>query len=303
MLEFEKIINIPTPIVQIYDDLFIEKGVEVFVKRDDLTHEHISGNKFRKLKYNLLFAEKIGKKKLLTFGGAYSNHIAAFAEAAALFGFEAKGIIRGDELNENSSPTLKRAFERGMKFEFVSREAYRHKTEICQKYEKEYLIIPEGGSNDLALKGVAELMDEIEQSKFNFICTAVGTGGTMAGLLSNNDFQGKVIGISVLKNGEFLRNEIESFLSKSFPSNALLETEYHFGGYGKHDNVLLEFINNFEKKHNIPLDQVYTGKLFYGILDKINKNHFKKGSRILLIHTGGLQGKIKKSPSKVEDDF
>ena len=303
MLEFEKIINIPTPIVQIYDDLFIEKGVEVFVKRDDLTHEHISGNKFRKLKYNLLFAEKIGKKKLLTFGGAYSNHIAAFAEAAALFGFEAKGIIRGDELNENSSPTLKRAFERGMKFEFVSREAYRNKTEICQKYEKEYLIIPEGGSNDLALKGVAELMDEIEQSKFDFICTAVGTGGTMAGLLSNNDFQGKVIGISVLKNGEFLRNEIESFLSKSFPSNALLDTDYHFGGYGKHDNILLEFINNFEKKHNIPLDQVYTGKLFFGILDKINKNHFEKGSRILLIHTGGLQGKIKKSPSKVEDDF
>ena len=303
MLEFEKIINIPTPIFQIYDDLFIEKGVEVFVKRDDLTHEHISGNKFRKLKYNLLFAEKIGKKKLLTFGGAYSNHIAAFAEAAAIFGFEAKGIIRGDELNENSSPTLKRAFERGMKFEFVSREAYRNKTEICQKYEKEYLIIPEGGSNDLALKGVSELMDEIEQSKFDFICTAVGTGGTLAGLLSNNDFQGKVIGISVLKNGEFLRNEIESFLSKSFPSNALLDTDYHFGGYGKHDNILLEFINNFEKKHNIPLDQVYTGKLFYGILDKINKNHFEKGCRILLIHTGGLQGKIKKSPSKVEDDF
>ncbi|MCP9767680.1 1-aminocyclopropane-1-carboxylate deaminase/D-cysteine desulfhydrase [Lacihabitans sp. LS3-19] len=293
MLEFERIINIPTPIVQIFDDLFEEKQVEVFVKRDDLTHEHISGNKFRKLKYNLLFAKNKGFKKLATFGGAYSNHIAAFAEACALFGFEGLGIIRGDELNENSSPTLKRATERGMKFTFVSRTAYRDKDKIAESLPKDYFIIPEGGTNTLALPGVGELINELNSQQFDYICTAVGTGGTMAGLLSNHDFKGKIIGVAVLKNGDFLRNDISGFLNKDFPENVMLETEYHFGGYGKHNAELLDFIKTFEAKHQIPLDQVYTGKMFYSILEKIKKGDFEKGSRILLIHTGGLQGKLR----------
>jgi 1-aminocyclopropane-1-carboxylate deaminase len=132
MLEFESLINIPTPVFEIFDDLFLENDIKVFVKRDDLTHEQVSGNKFRKLKYNLIEAKNLGFKKILTFGGAYSNHIAAVAEAGFLFGFETLGIVRGDELNEESSPTLKMAFQKGMRFEFVSREAYRNK-EIAQQ--------------------------------------------------------------------------------------------------------------------------------------------------------------------------
>jgi 1-aminocyclopropane-1-carboxylate deaminase len=293
MLEFERIINFPTPIVQIFDDLFDKNQVEVYVKRDDLTHEHISGNKFRKLKYNLLFAKNTGFKKLATFGGAYSNHIAAFAEVCALFGFEGLCIIRGDELSENSSPTLKRAAVRGMKFAFVSRGDYRNKTKIAESLPKDYLVIPEGGTNDLALLGVFELINELKPQEFDYICTAVGTGGTMAGLLSNQDFKGKTIGVAVLKNGDFLRNDISGFLKRDFPANADLETEYHFGGYGKYNADLLDFIKTFEAKHQIPLEQVYTGKMFYGILDKIQKGEFAKGSRILLIHTGGLQGKLR----------
>lgn len=290
MLEFESLINIPTPVFEIFDDLFVENDIKVFVKRDDLTHEQVSGNKFRKLKYNLIEAKNLGFKKILTFGGAYSNHIAAVAEAGFLFGFETLGIVRGDELNEESSPTLKMAFQKGMRFEFVSREAYRNKEKLSSKFSNQYFVIPEGGSNHLALKGVAELLDE--QPHPEYICTAVGTGGTMAGLLNNSDYKGKVLGFAVLKNGDFLKEEVSAFLQKNFPENAELETRFHFGGYAKYNDELLRFIRGFELKHGFYLDQVYTGKMFFGVYQKIKEGHFKKGTRIILLHTGGLQGRL-----------
>jgi 1-aminocyclopropane-1-carboxylate deaminase len=290
MLEFESLINIPTPVIEIFDDLFVENGIKVFVKRDDLTHEHVSGNKFRKLKYNLLEAKNIGFQKILTFGGAFSNHIAAVAEAGFLFGFETLGVIRGDELNAESSPTLKFATQKGMKFEFVSREAYRNKAELAANFSGEYFVISEGGSNILALKGVAELLDE--QPHTDYLCTAVGTGGPMAGLLNNVNFKGKVLGFAVLKNGDFLKEEVSVFLQKKFPENAELETRFHFGGYAKYNEELLSFIRAFETKHGFELDQVYTGKMFFGVYQKIKEGFFKKGTRIMLLHTGGLQGRL-----------
>jgi 1-aminocyclopropane-1-carboxylate deaminase len=290
MLEFESLINIPTPLIEILDDLFVENDVKVFVKRDDLTHEHVSGNKFRKLKYNLLEAKNMGFKKILTFGGAFSNHIAAVAEAGFLFGFDTLGLIRGDELNAESSPTLKFATQKGMKFEFVSREAYRNKADLTSVFSNEYFVIPEGGSNYLALKGVAELLEE--QLYPDYICTAVGTGGTMAGLLSNVKYEGEVLGFAVLKNGDFLKDEVSFFLEKDFPENAELETRFHFGGYAKYNDELLSFIKTFESKHDFLMDQVYTGKMFFGVYQMIKEGYFKKGTRIMLLHTGGLQGRL-----------
>lgn len=296
MLEFEKIINIPTPIIEIFDPLFEEKMVKVFVKRDDLCHPIVSGNKFRKLKYNLLQAERNGKNKILTFGGAYSNHVAAVAEASKLFGFDATIIIRGDELNENSSPTLQLAFNKGVELVFVSRTAYRDKLFFEEKYKSTHFVIPEGGTNSLSLRGVSEMVDEIVNfsSNFDFICTAIGTGGTMAGICSNSIFKGKILGVSVLKNGEFLKNAISNLINSEFPENSIIELDFHFGGYAKYNEMLLDFIDYFEKEHGFLIDQVYTGKLFYSVYEKIKNNFFQKGSNIIVIHTGGLQGKIKK---------
>jgi 1-aminocyclopropane-1-carboxylate deaminase len=232
----------------------------------------------------------MGFKKILTFGGAFSNHIAAVAEAGFLFGFDTLGLIRGDELNAESSPTLKFATQKGMKFEFVSREAYRNKADLTSVFSNEYFVIPEGGSNYLALKGVAELLEE--QLYPDYICTAVGTGGTMAGLLSNVKYEGEVLGFTVLKNGDFLKDEVSFFLEKDFPENAELETRFHFGGYAKYNDELLSFIKTFESKHDFLLDQVYTGKMFFGVYQKIKEGFFKKGTRIVLLHTGGLQGRL-----------
>lgn len=296
MLEFEKIINIPTPIIEIFDPLFEEKMVKVFVKRDDLCHPVVSGNKFRKLKYNLLEAEKNSKNKILTFGGAYSNHVAAVAEAAKLFGFEATIIIRGDELSKNSSQTLQLAFENGVELIFVTRTAYKDKSIFEEKYKATHYIIPEGGTNTLALKGVSEMVDEIVNfsPNFDFICTSIGTGGTMAGICTNSIYNGKVLGASVLKNGEFLKTDIANLMNSNFPSSSSIELDFHFGGYAKYNDKLLDFIDYFENKHKFLIDQVYTGKLFYAIYEKIKNDFFQKGSNILVVHTGGLQGKLKK---------
>jgi len=289
MLDFESIIQIPTPLERIEEDLFVEKGVEVFVKRDDLTHPFISGNKFRKLKYNLVEAEKQGKNRLLTFGGAYSNHLSAFAFACREFGFRGKALVRGDELNESSSPTLAFAHAMGVELEFVSREAYRDKEKLSAAYTEEYFIIPEGGSNALAVQGVAELVSEI--GDFDYLLTACGTGGTLAGLLKGAPEHAEVIGISVLKNGDFLQEEVSKLLGHSFPDRARLLTAYHFGGYARYTEELLDFIRDFEAKHGILLEQVYTGKVFYAFYDLLRRDFFRRGAKVILLHTGGMQGR------------
>nr|WP_239970628.1 pyridoxal-phosphate dependent enzyme [Confluentibacter citreus] len=262
-----------------------EFGVELFLKREDEIHPFVSGNKYRKLKYNIEEAQKKGFKKLLTFGGAYSNHIAAVAYAGHMFGFETLGIIRGDELKDriDDNATLSFAKNHGMQFEFVTREAYRT-DKLINDYQ-DYYIIPEGGTNVLAVKGCEEILTEMDVD-FNYICTSVGTGGTVSGLINCSQPSQQVLGFPALK-GSFLQEDISKFVSKP---NWKLITDYHFGGYAKINLELIRFINAFKEQQHIQLDPVYTGKMMFGIFDLIQKGYFPKGSRILAIHTGGLQG-------------
>lgn len=267
-------------------------SISVTIKRDDLLHPVVSGNKFRKLKYNLLQAKCENKKTLLTFGGAFSNHIAAVAYAAQENGFQSIGIIRGDELRDKieNNPTLQFAQECGMQFEFVSREVYRLKKETSfltsiQQHFGDFYLVPEGGTNPQAVKGCEEILTP-EDSKFDYICCAVGTGGTISGIINSTLPHQKVMGFPALK-GDFLQDEIRIFVQNE---NWELNTEYHFGGYGKVNEELIHFINQFYQDTKIPLDPVYTGKMVYGVFDLIQKNYFPAHSNILLIHTGGLQG-------------
>lgn len=262
------------------------------MKREDLIHPFVSGNKFRKLKYNLLQAKTENQSTLLTFGGAYSNHIAAVAYAGKEKGFQTIGIIRGDELGDKieSNPTLKFAQECGMQFEFVSREDYRLKTDSAffeqleNKFGSFYLI-PEGGTNAFAIKGCEEILTQ-EDGIFDYVACAIGTGGTISGIINSAFRYQKILGFPALK-GDFLQDEIRNFVQNE---NWELITEYHFGGYAKVNDELIAFINWFFEQTQIPLDPVYTGKMVFGVFDLINKNYFPENSKILLIHTGGLQG-------------
>ncbi len=260
------------------------------MKRDDLIHPHVSGNKWRKLKNNLSKARSEGKKQLLTFGGAYSNHIAAVAFAARYYGFRSKGIIRGQELTENANPTLRNAAQQGMALEFVDRAKYREMTRGHMVADVNTYIIPEGGTNLSAVSGVAELIDEIEVD-FDIITTPIGTGGTFCGLVKGLQGRKKVLGYSVLK-GEGLPFEMQSMLNDmEIPwSNYEILTNYHFGGYARFDATLISFVNGFHDQFSIPLDPIYTGKMFYGVWDNIKNGQIAVGSRVLILHTGGLQG-------------
>ncbi len=264
--------------------------VSVFVKREDAIHPHISGNKFRKLKYNILEAQRLQHDTLLTFGGAFSNHIAAVASVGQLFGFKTIGVIRGEELAKVSNPTLDYATSCGMHLHFVSREAYQQKSdaEFLETLSKEFgnfYHLPEGGTNALAVKGCEEILTEYD-AQFDYISCAVGTGGTISGLINSSLPHQKVLGFPALK-GDFLREEIAKFAPKSGWD---LVTDYHFGGYAKISSELISFINRFKDDYQIPLDPIYTGKLLFGVFDLIQKGYFPKGSKVLVIHTGGLQG-------------
>jgi 1-aminocyclopropane-1-carboxylate deaminase len=257
-----------------------------------LLHPTIMGNKWRKLKYNLLEAKNQGFQSLITFGGAYSNHIYAVASAGKEFGFETTGIIRGDELNVDSNPTLKYTTEMGMKLIFVSRTQYQNKITLAEKFGKNAYLIPEGGTNLLALKGCAELAQEInKQIDATHIAVAIGTGGTYAGMVSAQIPNLKVIGLPVLKGFGIDSIDILGFDFTQY-QNFEICTDFHFGGYGKYNNELLHYMQNFENKYNIPLEQVYTAKLFYGIFEKIAQGYFPAHSKIVIVHTGGLQGRI-----------
>ncbi len=268
------------------------QSVELFIKREDLLHPLIPGNKFRKLKYNLKEAMAQNHTQLLTFGGAFSNHIVAVAAAGKEYGFQTIGVIRGDELATQieDNPSLKFAQACGMILEFISREQYRNKNEknaleFWQKKYGKFYFLPEGGTNNLAVKGCEEILTT-QDDIFDFICCAVGTGGTISGLINSAQPHQKIIGFPALK-GDFLPEDI-----RKFTANKMGEfiTDYHFGGYGKVTPQLIQFLNDFHDQHHIPLDPIYTGKMVFGVMDLIEKNYFKKGSNILLIHTGGLQG-------------
>ena len=267
-------------------------SISVQIKREDLLHPFVSGNKFRKLKYNLLQAKVENQNTILTFGGAFSNHIAAVAYAGKEQGFQTIGIIRGDELFDkiDENPTLKFAQSCGMVFKFVSREDYRLKSEnsFLEDLKEEfgtYYLIPEGGTNSLAIKGCEEILTESD-SEFDYICCAVGTGGTISGIINSILPHQKVLGFPALK-GVFLKEEIRTFVQND---NWELLTDYHFSGYAKVNAELIGFINHFYLENQIPLDPIYTGKMVFGVIDLIKKNYFPVKSKILLIHTGGIQG-------------
>ncbi len=277
---------------------FIESypgNIKLYIKREDLIHPLVSGNKWRKLKYNMIEAHKMGFLNVLTFGGAFSNHIYATAAAGAACGINTIGVIRG-EILEPLNSTLSQAVDWGMQLVAVSREEYRNKSapdflaKLKSRFGKFYLI-PEGGSNTLALKGCAEIA-AISQ-KFDYWCVSCGTGGTLAGLLSGLSRKEKVIGFSALKGGTFLEKDIRALLTNAKVKTHIqweLNHEYHFGGYAKITRELLGFINEFKDRYKILLDPIYTGKMMFGVIDLINNGCFPADSNILAIHTGGLQG-------------
>lgn len=272
-------------------NLNLPAGIQLTIKREDLLHPHISGNKFRKLKYNIQQAKQEGKELLLTFGGAYSNHIAATAAAGKEYGLKTVGVIRGEELAAKPEDNTTLAFARqcGMELEFITREEYRHKTDesiLSRLKDKhgDFYLVPEGGTNSLAVKGCEEILTP-EDGKFTHIACAVGTGGTLAGI-ANSALPGqKVLGFPALKAD--LSDDITKFAKQA---NWELVTGYHFGGYAKINEQLIRFINDFYQSTGIPLDPVYTGKMVFGVIDSIKRGSFPEKADILLIHTGGLQG-------------
>lgn len=281
-----------TPIIELAHEG--ADGVRLLVKREDLNHPYVSGNKWWKLKYNLEEAQRAGHDTLLTFGGAYSNHLYATAAAAHELGMKSIGIVRG-ERTEPLNHTLSFAESRGMKLHFISREAYRKKNEheFLQSIRNQFgdvYIIPEGGTNEFAVRGCAEFAKTLEHEiDFDYLCLPIGTSGTMAGVIEGLSSNKKVIGFSSLKGGEFLKNEIQSLVSGR-KLNWQINTDFHFGGYGKTTPELMLFIEDMKKIYQLPLDQVYTAKTMMGIFDLIRQNYFEPESTILVLHTGGLQG-------------
>ncbi|WBA41520.1 1-aminocyclopropane-1-carboxylate deaminase/D-cysteine desulfhydrase [Hymenobacter canadensis] len=273
-------------------------NARLLLLRDDLAHPELPGNKWRKLKYNLAEAQRQGHHTLLTFGGAFSNHIAAVAAAGRITGLRTIGLIRGEE-TAPLNPTLARAAADGMALRYLSREAYRRKAEpdflreLLRETGPAY-VVPEGGSNALALPGCAELVTELQaETDFDYLCVACGTGGTLAGLLTGLAPHQQAVGVAALKNGGFLRGEIDTLTQaatgRTFP-NYDLRTDYHLGGYARFSPELLRFIQEFEARHGVLLDPIYTGKLLWGVLDLLRQNYFRPGSTVVAVHTGGLQG-------------
>ena len=286
---------LPTPIQSIDDPQILDIGVKLLVKREDLIHAQVSGNKWRKLQYNLARARELDHNTLLTFGGAYSNHIFATAAAGAELGMKTVGIIRGEPTHP-LNPTLSIAARQGMELQFISRSEYREKdknsfAESLKTNHGRFYLLPEGGSNDLAVKGVSELIGEIDID-YDYICTPVGTGGTLAGILHGLRGKREVLGFPVVKSDSLLpqiNNLIGSNLAGSLGEVNLVE-DYHFGGYARFNQELIDFINRFRIEHQLQLDPIYTGKMFFGLFDMIKKGVFSPGSTVLALHTGGLQG-------------
>jgi 1-aminocyclopropane-1-carboxylate deaminase/D-cysteine desulfhydrase-like pyridoxal-dependent ACC family enzyme len=279
------------PLQKIEAKFLSKKNIKLYVLREDLIHPEISGNKWRKLKYNIIEAKEKGFDSLVTFGGAFSNHIAATAAAGNEFGLKTFGIIRGEKI---SNPTLDLAVENGMELNFVSREEYKKKD--ASNFSDSY-IIPEGGSNALAVKGCTEIANNIKID-YDVICCACGTGGTIAGIISSTNKQ--VLGFPALKGGGFLIEDIKQLLteyeekfdveieSKSWT----LITDYHFGGYAKIKPELVDFVKAFKAENKIELDFIYTGKMLFGLYDMIKSSNQFDNKTIVVVHTGGVQGNL-----------
>lgn len=281
------------PLIEIKSAFIAHNKVRLYMLRLDLNHPDISGNKWYKLLYNIQEARNQNKSVLLTFGGAYSNHIAATAAAGKEYGFKTIGIIRGEE--QFSNATLLFAQQKGMQLHFVSRALYQQKEELYkyvanQFAEENFYLIPEGGSNQLGMLGCKEITKQID-IHFDYICCACGTGATLSGIILSLQKQQQALGFQVLKAPNYIQNEVQQQLKEyTVDANWSINENYHFGGYAKIKTDLTDFVSHFKFNHHIPLDLIYTGKMMFGIFDLIEKGYFKKGSTIVAIHTGGLQG-------------
>ena len=286
-----------TPVTEIIHPVIERAGVRLLVKREDLNHPTISGNKWWKLKYNLQAAHSGGHTTVLTFGGAYSNHIYSTAAACHETGLRSIGVIRG-ERHTVLNPTLSFATSQGMHLHYITRNAYRHKSETGFLQELEstfgaFYAVPEGGTNMAGIRGAEEFVQKLAGVDYDFIFLPVGTGGTIAGVVAGHKGNKRIIGVPVLKAGDFLRVEIESFLRECCDilfTNWSLLGDYDHGGYAKFSSELIEFISMQQRDCQLPLDPVYTGKMLYAIFSEVAKGTFTRGTTILAIHTGGLQG-------------
>jgi 1-aminocyclopropane-1-carboxylate deaminase/D-cysteine desulfhydrase-like pyridoxal-dependent ACC family enzyme len=288
--------------VLLKDWLFEVKGIEVSMLRLDKINPIISGNKIFKLFYFIIDAQNSRHKTILTFGGAYSNHLAATAFTCKEMGLKSFGIVRG-ERPAVLSHTLLFCIEQGMELQFLNRETYRtgiDKEFLLTLQEKygEHILIPEGGFSEKGAKGASLISNYFEKSSFTHISTPVGTATTLAGLIIGSDNQQEIIGFSVLKNMNDIEMRLQKMATNSSKNYSIIH-DYHFGGYAKKNPELLSFMNQFYERNHIPLDFVYTGKMMFGIYDLIRKDYFHPGSKILCIHTGGLQGNLSLLPNEL----
>ncbi len=286
-----------TPIQEIFDPVLDHHGVRLLIKRSDLVHPTISGNKWYKLKYNLLAARQQGYQTLLSFGGAYSNHIHALAAAGHEYGFRTIGMIRG-EAYQPLNATLQFAMDHGMMLHYLNRADYRLKESVqfveqLQQRFGEFYLLPEGGTNELAVQGCRELLADVVEP-FDLVACACGTGGSFAGVVAALNGKHQALAVAVLKGAEFLRDVVQQWVLQSTRQqfdNWQIESDYHHGGYAKTTPELLAFMRRFERLHGIPLDPVYTGKLFFALYVLVQQQHFARGTALLAIHSGGLQGR------------
>ena len=292
LIKLENIFK-PSILTKINDPLLDEYSLELWMKRDDLLHPVISGNKWRKLKYSLDHALSLGVDTLISMGGTYSNHLHALAYTGRILGLKTQGFIRGEQ-PETLTPTLIDLQNWGMELTFVSRSDYRLLRQYKNCHELPGLKsgqywLPEGGAQSLALKGVSELVNEID-SPYDILCVPCGTGATLAGIIKAVPESVSVLGFAALKNAGFLHADVETLLLQ-LRKNWQINLDYHFGGFATTTPELMTFIANFENKTHIPLDPVYTGKMMFALYDLITKHTFNPGQRIIAVHTGGLQGK------------
>ncbi|KIC63549.1 1-aminocyclopropane-1-carboxylate deaminase/D-cysteine desulfhydrase [Chryseobacterium taiwanense] len=282
-----KLPEIHIPIIE----LPVNNNVKLFMKREDLIDSQISGNKYWKLFFNINnYLEKNPENPfIITFGGAFSNHIAAVSSVGKMLNIPSLGIIRGEELQDKwrDNPTLAFANQNGMNLRFVTREEYRDKEKLTQSLQKEFpdaLIVPEGGTNEDAVNGVKMMLND-ETKDFDYLCTAVGTGGTIAGILKFSEDNQKVIGFTVVNDSSLENTISELTLKQNFD---LIDSS--FGGYGKIKDENIRFINDFKERYGIPLEPIYTGKMMQKVFELIEEGYFPENSKILCFHTGGLQG-------------
>lgn len=291
-------LNIPSPIQALADPLFEKAGIQVYAKRDDLIDSEISGNKWRKLKHNIIASNNL---PILTFGGAFSNHIAATAAICHRLGRKSIGIVRGEK-TDPLNHTLQQAAAYGMVLHFVSRSDYQLKNnaefiDLLEAKFGEFHLIPEGGANHLGVKGSRDIVNEIDQS-FDYMISAIGTGTTLAGMITASTKKQLQMGIPVLKNGGFLKGDIDSMIneySAKFEqpeplSPFKLYTDYHHGGYARISDELIKFMRYFHQHHGIKTDPVYSGKSAFALYDLIKRDFFRPGSTVIWLHCGGLQG-------------